>query len=182
MQSKVVFRASRALVGQGLAAMRFNFRGTGASQGVHDEGRGEREDVRAALDELEKLHPGLPLIAGGHSFGAVMALRVGVDDSRVQAMFALGFPIDLVTRTSFLDQCFKPILFVQGEHDDVGNAEKIRALAARRPEAQSVVIVPGSDHLFNGKLEELEQGISGWVAGSPWEASEKRQVSSREGL
>ena len=108
MQSKVVFRVSKVLVDQGLAAMRFNFRGTGASQGVHDEGRGEHDDVRAALDELEKLHPGLPLIAGGHSFGAVMALRVGVDGSRVRAMFALGFPIDLVTRTSFLDQCFKP--------------------------------------------------------------------------
>ena len=174
MQSKVVFRVSKVLVDQGLAAMRFNFRGTGASQGVHDEGRGEHDDVRAALDELEKLHPGLPLIAGGHSFGAVMALRVGVDDSRVRAMFALGFPIDLVTRTSFLDQCFKPILFVQGEHDEVGNAEKIRALVARRPKARSAVIVPGSDHLFDGKLGELEQGVSGWVAGRPWEASEKR--------
>ena len=103
-----------------------------------------------------------------------MALRVGVDDSRVQAMFALGFPIDLVTRTSFLDQCSKPILFVQGEHDEVGAAEKIRALAARRPEVRSAVIVPGSDHLFNGKLEELEQGVSAWVAGRSWEASEKR--------
>ena len=174
MQSKVVFRVSKVLVDQGLAAMRFNFRGTGASQGVHDEGRGEHDDVRAALDELEKLHPGLPLIAGGHSFGAVMALRVGVDDSRVRAMFALGFPIDLVTRTSFLDQCFKPILFAQGEHDEVGNAEKIRALVARRPKARSAVIVPGSDHLFDGKLGELEQGVSGWVAGRPWEASEKR--------
>ena len=174
MQSKVVFRVSKVLVDQGLAAMRFNFRGTGASQGVHDEGRGEHDDVRAALDELEKLHPGLPLIAGGHSFGAVMALRVGVDDSRVRAMFALGFPIDLVTRTSFLDQCFKPILFVQSEHDEVGNAEKIRALVARRPKARSAVIVPGSDHLFDGKLGELEQGVSGWVAGRPWEASEKR--------
>ena len=171
MQSKVLFRASRALVGQGLAAMRFNFRGTGASQGVHDEGRGEQDDVRAALEELGKSNPGLPLIAGGHSFGAIMALLVGVDDTRVRAMFALGFPIDRVTDTSFLDRCRKPILFVQGENDDVRNAEKIRALALRLPESRQVSIVSSGDHVFNGKLDELERIVAAWAAGKPWEKS-----------
>ncbi len=102
MHYKVMFRAARALQAQGLPALRFNFRGVGTSEGAHDNGRGEQEDVRAALDELERLYPGLPLVLGGYSFGSLMALLVGADDPRVEAMFALGFPIDRVSDTSFL--------------------------------------------------------------------------------
>lgn len=173
MQSKVVFRAARAVVDQEIAAMRFNFRGTGASQGTHDDGRGEREDVRAALDELAKLYPSLPLISGGHSFGAIMALLAGVDDGRVGAMFALGLPVDRMTDTSFLDRCQKPILFVQGEHDVFGSAEAVRTLAARLPDLSSVSIVPSADHLFNASLDELERIVAAWAAGRPWRRDER---------
>ena len=173
MQSKVVFRAARALVDQEITALRFNFRGTGASQGTHDDGKGEQDDVRAALDELAKLYPGLPLVSGGHSFGAIMALLAGVDDGRVGAMFALGLPVDRMTDTSFLDRCQKPILFVQGERDDFGSAEAIRAMAARRPDWSSVSIVPSGDHLFNESLDELERIIGAWAAGRPWRRDER---------
>ena len=169
MQSKVVFRAARALVDQGLATMRFNFRGTGASQGTHDEGRGERADVAAALDELARLFPGLPLVAGGHSFGAVMALLAGVEDARVGAMFAIGLPVDRMTKTSFLDRCAKPILFVQGEHDEFGSVASIGSLADKAPERRALVVVASADHLFTGKLDELERIVGEWAAGAPWQ-------------
>jgi alpha/beta superfamily hydrolase len=177
MQSKVVFRAARALVDQEIVALRFNFRGTGASQGTHDEGRGERDDVRAALDELAKLYPGLPLVSGGHSFGAIMALRAGIEDGRVGAMFALGLPLARMTDTSFLDRCHKPILFVQGERDDLGSAEAIRAMAARLPDSSSVSIVPSGDHLFNESLDELERIIGAWAARRPWRRDGNRERS-----
>ena len=76
MHFKVVFRAAKALQHQGAAVLRFNFRGVGRSEGAHDHGRGEQDDVRAALAEMERRFPSLPLVLGGFSFGSAMALRV----------------------------------------------------------------------------------------------------------
>src|SRR6266571_6716860 len=84
LHNKVVFRASRALAASGRGTLRFNFRGAGASEGRHDFGRGEVEDFRAALSEGER-RGGLPIVAGGFSFGAAAALRAIAGDSRVAA-------------------------------------------------------------------------------------------------
>ncbi|MFQ5790746.1 MAG: alpha/beta hydrolase [Acidobacteriota bacterium] len=169
MHFKAVFRAARALVRHRVAVLRFNFRGVGKSTGVHDGGRGEQEDVRAALDEMERRYPGRAQVLGGYSFGSVMALRVGADHPRVRALFALGFPSASLPDTSFLDGCRKPRLFVQGQKDEFGPGEELLALAESLPEPRSVVILPGSDHFFNGYLDELEEAISRWIATRPWE-------------
>src|SRR6185436_6659896 len=115
MHFKVVFRAAKALQEQGLAALRFNFRGVGRSEGTYDEGRGEQDDVRAALSELQRRYPRQPIVLGGFSFGSVMALRVGGTDARARALFVLGVPLSVVTDTSVLVAAGKPRLFVQGE-------------------------------------------------------------------
>ncbi len=93
MHFKVVFRAAKALQEQGLAVLRFNFRGVGLSEGIHDHGRGEQDDARAALDEMARRFPDLPLVLGGFSFGSVVAARVGAVDARVRALFLMGFPV-----------------------------------------------------------------------------------------
>jgi uncharacterized protein len=170
MHFKVVFRAARALQHAGVAALRFNFRGVGRSEGVHDDGRGEQDDVRAALDEAARRFPGLPLVLGGFSFGSSMALRVGCPDLRVRALFALGFPLSMVPDTSFLAGCRTPRLFVQGEHDEFGSGTAIAALVARLPEPRTLVIVPGSDHFFAGHLDRLQEAVRAWAASRPWEA------------
>src|SRR5512141_1532324 len=87
LHNKVVFRATRALTAAGYGTLRFNFRGVGLSRGRHDAGRGEVEDFRAALDEAERLG-GLPIVAGGFSFGAAAALRASAGDERVLALIA----------------------------------------------------------------------------------------------
>src|SRR3989475_9578451 len=92
MHYKVVFRAAKALQQNGVAALRFNFRGVGRSEGVHDSGRGEQDDVRAALAEMRRRFPRLPLVLGGFSFGASMALQVGCEEGAPSALFALGLP------------------------------------------------------------------------------------------
>jgi uncharacterized protein len=168
MHYKVVFRAAKALQQQGLAALRFNFRGVGRSEGVHDDGIGEQEDVRAALDEVTRRFPGLAAVLGGFSFGSVMALRVGAPDPQVRALFALGFPLSSVSETSFLERVTKPRLFVQGEHDAFGSGDRLRRLVETLPEPKSLVIVPGSDHFFTGHLERLQQIVSEWAAERPW--------------
>jgi len=168
MHFKVVFRAARALQQAGVAALRFNFRGVGRSEGVHDDGRGEQDDVRAALDETARRFPGLPLVAGGFSFGSHMALRAGCGDGRVRALFALGFPIAMVPDTSFLGSCGQPRLFVQGELDQFGSGAQIKDLVDRLPEPRSLVVVPAADHFFTGHLDALQETIHSWAASRPW--------------
>jgi alpha/beta superfamily hydrolase len=168
MHYKVVFRTAKALQRHGAAVLRFNFRGVGRSEGTHDNGRGEQDDVRAALDELMHRFPGLPIVAGGFSFGSAMSLKVGVADDRVRALFALGFPLTIVTDTAFLDACHKPRLFVQGEHDSFGNAARIRSLVDRLPDPRQLVIVPNADHFFAGHLDEMQQAVDAWAETRPW--------------
>src|SRR5208282_5872766 len=76
MHNKVVFRGAKSLHRAGLPVLRFNFRGVGLSEGQHDCGRGERDDVRSALDFLSAEFPGLPVVLAGFSFGAWVGLRV----------------------------------------------------------------------------------------------------------
>lgn len=169
MHFKPVFRAAKVMQAHGLAALRFNFRGVGTSDGAHDDGRGEQDDVRAALDEMERRFPGLPLVLGGFSFGSSMALRAGCGDARARALFALGFPLSMFPDTSFLDSCGKPRLFVQGEHDQFGGGPALQALVERLPEPRQLVIVPGSDHFFADHLDELQESVRAWAAARPWD-------------
>jgi hypothetical protein len=170
MHFKVVFRAAKALQHHGVAVLRFNFRGVGRSEGAHDEGRGEQDDVRAALGEMRRRFPSRPLLLGGFSFGASMALRVGCAQSDTSALFALGLPLRMMPDMAFLQTCRVPRLFVQGEHDEYGGADQMRELVARLPEPRTLVIIPGADHFFGGHLDELQEAVASWAAARPWTA------------
>ena len=169
MHFKVVFRAAKALQHHGVAALRFNFRGVGLSEGKHDDGRGEQDDARAALDEMARRFPGLPLVVGGFSFGSAMALAVAANDARVRAAFALGYPIVRVADTSHLAGLTVPRLFVQGEHDAFGSGSAIESLVASLPEPKELHVIPGSDHFFDGHLAALQSRIEAWASRRPWD-------------
>ena len=168
MHMKVVYRAAKVLQQHSIAALRFNFRGVGLSQGEHDGGSGEQDDVRTALDEMATRFPSIPLVLGGFSFGSHMALTVGKGHPGVKALFAMGFPVSLIPDLSFLRQGSKPTFFVQCDFDQFGPGEQMRELVAKLPEPSSLVVVPGGDHLFDGRLDELEQALGEWVSGAPW--------------
>ena len=180
MHFRVVFRAAKALQSAGLAVLRFNFRGVGRSEGAHDHGAGEQEDVRAALFELQDRFPGLPLVLGGFSFGSVVALRVAARDPRVRAAFALGLPVRMAGHlpgtSSFsmaedratLASIARPRLFVQGEHDEFGPGETLRAFVEPLPPPREIVVVPGTGHFFDGQLDALQGAIADWAEGRPW--------------
>ena len=170
MHFKVVFRAAKALQRQGVAALRFNFRGVGTSEGVHDHGHGEQDDVRAALGEMERRFPALPLIVGGFSFGSTMALRVSASDPRPRAAFALGFPAGMVVDASYVGSVRVPCFFVQGERDPIGPPDRLRAVVERLSTPPTLVVIPGADHFFTDRLEELEESIASWAAARPWNA------------
>jgi alpha/beta superfamily hydrolase len=169
MHFKVVFRAAKALQANGVAVLRFNFRGVGRSEGAHDHGRGEQDDVRAALDEMERRFSALPLVLGGFSFGSSMALRVAGADARPRAAFAMGFPIRSLDDTSFVTGVRVPRLFVQGQQDEFGGAEDVAALVEPLPPPRRLVVVPGADHFFTHHLDALQQAVSDWAAEAPWQ-------------
>jgi len=171
MHFKVVFRAAKALQENGVAALRFNFRGVGRSEGTHDDGRGEQDDVGAALDETGRRFPGLPLLVGGFSFGAAMALHAAARDARPRALVALGVPLTKMGDASVLQRVSIPRLFVQGERDEFGSAASLRALVEPLPPPSELRVIPGSDHFFTGKLDLMQNEVAGWVASRPWTAT-----------
>lgn len=169
MHTRAVYRAAQALGEAGLVTLRFNFRGVGTSTGSHDEGIGERDDLRAALDWLEEAHPFLPLVAGGFSFGSRVALTVGAAEDRVVALLGLGLPVDLDHRHDygFLGNVDKPVLIVQGENDEYGTGDLVqRTLAPLGPHI-TVVRIAGSDHYFTGRMEELKAAVRGYYESGP---------------
>jgi alpha/beta superfamily hydrolase len=165
MHNKVVYQAAKSLDALGLPVLRFNFRGAGLSAGEHDGGQGEQDDVRAALDFLRKEFPAVPLLVAGFSFGSVVGLRVGCEDARVSHLIGLGIPVNN-SDFSFLGPCNKPKLFVQGSSDRYGAVQKVKTLVRSLSGGNRLVLVPGADHFFAGKLDQLDAAISTWVADS----------------
>lgn len=166
MHNKVVFRAAAALNDAGLVTLRINFRGVGQSTGVHDEGYGERDDVRAGLDYLTKNYANQEITLCGFSFGARVGLEVGLVDDHVVRLISIGTPLDKYD-FSFLEQCRKPILFVHGERDEYGNVDRLRELVARVAEhaPADLRVIKGAGHFFDNQLDELKRVITEWIAG-----------------
>jgi alpha/beta superfamily hydrolase len=164
MHNKVVFRAAAALNEAGLTVLRINFRGVGESSGVHDDGRGEQDDVRAGLDYLSQHYPGQQITLCGFSFGARVGLEVGIHDPRVEYLIGIGTPLDKYD-FSFLSQCRKPLLLVHGEHDEFGDVERLRKLAADLEKSTTVrlVVIPGAGHFFENGLDDLKRVITDWA-------------------
>ena len=165
IHNKVVYHAMKTLSGFGLPVLRFNFRGAGLSEGAHDHGRGEVDDVRAALDWLDQeFH--LPIIFCGFSFGATTGLRAACSDDRVPGMISLGTPVSVEGRAytyQFLQDCIKPKLFISGSRDQYSPETNLREMFAMLAEPKELVLVDGGDHFFEGHLSEMQSAIRDWV-------------------
>ncbi|MDH4110254.1 MAG: alpha/beta hydrolase [Gammaproteobacteria bacterium] len=161
MHNKVVHTLARAFIAQGLATLRFNFRGVSASEGSHDNGVGEVDDVLAAVDWMAGRYPGLPVWLGGFSFGGAMAIRAAtcrdVAGLISVAPAAYRFAGDLAAQPS----C--PWLIVHGEADElVPVAETIEWVNSMEP-GPELEVFAGTSHFFHGKLVELRNSVSDFV-------------------
>lgn len=164
MHNKVVYHAMKAFRSFGLPVLRFNFRGTGLSEGEHDHGRGEQDDVRAALDWLDnEFH--LPILFAGFSFGSYVGLSVCCGDPRVKGLVALGLPVHAEGRDyryEFLSACGMSKLFISGTRDRYGPQSQIEAAMAMAASPKEMVWVEGADHFFVGKLDQVQRAIRNW--------------------
>jgi len=163
MHNKVVYRIAAGLVDAGLLAVRFNFRGVGASTGEHNEVEGGVEDVRDVLDYMEQNYPGEDLTLAGFSFGSRTSMEAGSDDPKVARLISVGTPVEKYRDYDFLTAVTKPILFIHGDHDEFCSVESLRSLTDRIPHAE-VVIFENSGHFFDEDLEELRRVVAEWTA------------------
>ncbi len=164
MHNKVVYHAMKAFSSLGLPVLRFNFRGTGRSEGVHDNGRGEVDDVRAAISWLDAKF-GKPVIFAGFSFGSNVGLRACCGDARVQGIVSLGVPMHAAGRDytyHFLPGCLQQKLFISGSRDEFANEESVKALVDSSPNSRLIWVLD-ADHFFVGKLDRVQIGIRGWM-------------------
>jgi uncharacterized protein len=175
MHNKVVYHAMKALNdpqwGLGWPVLRFNFRGTGLSHGMHN-GQAETGDVLSALDWLANEFQ-LPLVVVGFSFGAMMALSACCSPSAtpqsVRALALLGLPTHSVNQYynyPCLTDCTIPKLFLSGANDQFAPASQLASVAASAAEPKQLVLLPRADHFFTGQLEPMQSALAGWLTGS----------------
>jgi hypothetical protein len=186
LHNKVVYHAAKAFSSFGLPVLRFNFRGTGLSEGAHDEGRGEVDDVRAALNWLDRRFrlpiPGSPASAGrrggilfaGFSFGSNVGLRACCGDARIRGLAGLGLPVRAEGRDyryDFLPACGPvPKLFLSGDHDEFSPRGALEAALVSAPHPKRIVWIEGADHFFAGipsspasKLDRMSAALRSWL-------------------
>jgi uncharacterized protein len=160
MHNKVVYRTARALRQAGCVVLRFNFRGVGRSEGEHDEGIGEVDDARLALDWLRARYPGLPYTLAGFSFGSKVILKLGCKLGDARRLIALGFPAKF-EQPELIAGCTAPKIFVQSTHDEFGPLAEMEAFYAAVAEPKQLHWVEAEDHFFAGGLDRLESLIGG---------------------
>lgn len=165
MHNKVVARTAKALQEAGIEPLRVNFRGVGYSTGVYDEGRGETDDARTALDYLlsQQLHAREVFIAG-FSFGSAVGMRLGCADARVHKLIAIGAPARLHDR-ELLTSCAKPKLFIHGERDEIAPLAPLAELLEQVPASSphQLVTIASAGHFFDDQLPQLMQVIKDFV-------------------
>ena len=164
MESPVMQALCRALDGEGIATLRFNFRGVGGSGGNFDRGIGEQDDLKAAIDTLKRW-PGVKgkrIGVAGVSFGAVVALDVLTKAKEVEALAAVAPTISGVRR-SRLDKFKGAKLLMVGEKDRLVPSEELSSVVTELSSSLEYAVVPGADHTWGGYEDRVAAQVAGFM-------------------
>jgi hypothetical protein len=166
MHNKVAHTLARAFVRLDFAVLRFNFRGTGKSEGDYDDGQGELLDALAAVRWMRDRYPDLPLWLAGFSFGAAIAIRAAVEiqpDGLISiAPAASRFATDPGTQPA----C--PWLIVHGDQDELVDVDDTVAWINRLEPGPELAVFPNTSHFFHGKLVKLREVVENFVRANPY--------------
>lgn len=158
MHTKVVFQSAKALVRVGCAVLRFNFRGVGLSEGTWDEGPGEQDDYKAAVDFMASRYPNTEIWAAGFSFGSYIATTVGADDPRICSLIAIAPPVDRYEFAS-VKVSRKPKFIIHGEEDELISIRLVRQFYSQLQEPKELVVIDRANHLFDGQAGEVGDAL-----------------------
>lgn len=162
MHNKVVYRIAKTFQDAGFATLRYNFRGAGRSKGRHDNGRGEQDDLRAAIRFIQTKYPDAELWLAGFSFGAAMTIHVGCADTRLRALVLAGLPVSKYD-FSELETCDKPKLLLQGSMDEFGSVADLQNFYNRLTGEKVMRVIENADHFFEGKLPEMGAALAEFI-------------------
>jgi uncharacterized protein len=174
MDNKVVTTVARAFFEADAVVVRFNFRGVGGSQGTHDEGRGESEDMLRVIEHAQFLHAGLPLHLAGFSFGGAVATRAsGSAEFERLVLVAPGFRRITGQGMGTAPDPDDPNLGAEGRHTSAntvvvhGDLDETvplsDSIAWATPREVPVVVIPGGEHFFHRKLHILREVVARWA-------------------
>jgi alpha/beta superfamily hydrolase len=161
MTNKVVHMLAKSCNERGVPALRFNFRGVGASPGSYDEGEGETQDALAAVDWALQRLPGAALWLAGFSFGGAIAVRAAVARDAKRLVTVAPAVHRFAVGNSQLPRC--PWLLVQGDNDELVDAGEIQRWVATLASPPKLALLPGVDHFFHGRLNELRAVVLEWL-------------------
>ena len=161
LTNKVIHTVARSFTTQGAVAVRFNFRGVGASQGAHDDGIGETDDLVTVAEWARSRWPDLPLWLGGFSFGSYVALR-GAARLAPALLVTVAPPVGRWDFSSIAAPTC-PWLVVQGSEDELVPAAGVVAWAQALQPAVRIAMLDGATHFFHGRLHELQDAVAAVV-------------------
>ena len=161
MHNKVAHTLARAFVRSGIETLRFNFRGTGKSEGDFDEGNGELEDALAAIHWVSDRHPDLPVWLAGFSFGAAIA-SIAASHEDIEGLVSVAPAITRVAPVmSSQPRC--PWLIVQGDEDELVDIEDTVSWVDGLEPGPELLVFEGGEHFFHGRLLELRQAVMEFI-------------------
>jgi uncharacterized protein len=163
MTNKVVHMLAKSFNELAMPAVRFNFRGIGNSAGVYDEGRGETADCEAVARWATQRWPGAQLVLGGFSFGGAVAIRAAAALEPAKLVTVAPAIRKVEVSSEHIPSC--PWLIVQGESDELVDPSDIKQWAQALPQPPVLKCLPGVDHFFHGKLNELRDTVIQWMRG-----------------
>jgi len=153
LHNPVIFHADRELNRAGFTTVRFNFRGVGESEGMHDDARGEVQDVAAVASWLRALVPRVPLVLVGYSFGSRCVVQYALTDPTVAAVVAIGFP-NRAWSFEGIEALGRPFAAVQGTKDEFGPIPEVEKILAKMSPPGVLYKIEGAPHLFPGRAPE----------------------------
>ena len=156
LDNKVAHTLSRSLLELGYPALRFNFRGVGASAGQFDDGRGEVDDALSVVAWGRARWPQAAVWLLGFSFGGVVAIRAA-QRAQPQRVVAVAPAVDRLGAGEPVPPC--PWLLVQGDADEVVDPQAVLSWAARVTPAPAVAVLTGASHFFHGRLPQLREAV-----------------------
>jgi alpha/beta superfamily hydrolase len=156
MHNHVTYRMANAFRQAGVNSLRFNFRGVGRSTGSYDEGRGEVDDGKGAFNFLHARAPQLPHYIAGFSFGSRVALRIALEDARVERVLAVGMALELYD-FSFAQTLEKKAAFIHADQDEYASLETVKSFVSKLPGEKRLFVVENSDHLCSGRLDAFAE-------------------------
>lgn len=157
MDNKVAQTLARSFLALGYVTVRMNFRGVGKSEGVHDHGQGETDDMALLLAHMRQQYPELPLALGGFSFGTFVQAQLQ------QRLIAEGTPAERLALVGTaagkwpMPEAPANTILIHGELDDTIPLTAVLDWA--RPQELPVIVIPGADHFFHRKLQHIKNLI-----------------------